>query len=153
MFLAEKRKRRILDEFNLYQELKDSLVTTHPPNLDTSFPAQIPELLGQLNLFVLNLSSHKQSTVFIACLIGRNLSAIRDMFCNQVIAGNFIDVVQQVLPKKGYSQSQIYFLIKLFKLVEKFNKLQYVSISVTKFKNNYKFLNKKIEQEADFWRQ
>jgi len=150
--LVENRKRKHQDDFELYQELKDSVVTMAPPILDTVLPASVPDMIGQLNSLLLNFNSRKQNNISVACLMGRNLSHIQDFFYNDGnIAGNFIDCVHQLVPKKGFSKTYIYFLIKLYKFAERFKKLEYVSIAISKLETNFTYLSKMIEREAEFW--
>ena len=84
--------------------------------------------------------------------MGRNLSYIQDFFYNDGnVAGNFIDCVHQIVPKRGFSKSYIYFLIKLYKFAERFKKIQYVSFTITKLEKKFTFLSKMIEREPEFW--
>ena len=152
---GEKRKRKKADDLTVYRELKESsIIVVNPPVIDITLVNKLPELLGQLKTFYDELNSHRRSNVYIACFMGRNLSHIQDLYYNDPnTTGDFIKAVHCYVPKQGFSKTYIYFLIKLFKTVERFNKLQYVSMSISKIQHNFKFLSRMIEQEADFWRQ
>ena len=60
--------------------------------------------------------------------------------------------MQDISKEIHYSKNYIYFILSFYKLVEKFEKLKYISLPLTFVKNNLKLIRKIVHSEPDFWK-
>ena len=84
----------------------------------------------------------RRQIVYFSCLQGQVLKRLKD------ISGK---KMSQLLKLTKYSQSHAYFLINLFELSDKYNKLMYSDLPIRFFKNNVKEIASICESEKVFF--
>jgi hypothetical protein len=81
--------------------------------------------------------------------MGRNLLEIKNS--SHMTGKQFINYVTQYLPKH-YGRSDIYFMVNLNKLAEKFNALMYFTLGTGVLKSRLKQVEQVLRKEPDFWK-
>ena len=84
----------------------------------------------------------KKRLVYFSCLQGQVLKRLKE------ISGKNM---AQLLKTTSHSQSQAYFLIKFFELVDKNNKLMYSSLPIRFFKTNLKMIRSICDEEPSLF--
>ena len=105
------------------------------------------KLIEQLQEYEAAIESNKQNEIFMKCMIGRNLTLIQKKKKKGAV---FIEFVTKHLT--SYSQSMIYFLMKLYNLTSVYNRLMYVTIGIGVLKTKFKLVEELVEEEPDFWK-
>jgi len=143
----------MVDERVFYEELLSSISYRNYTTIDDSVnETDVDTLFTQIKSFQLNLISFKQNQIYIYCLIGRNFKFLQNNFKKNPCKGKFITLVEEKFPNEKYSKSYIYFLIKLYKTTQEYNKLAYTSFPLRKILSNFKLICKLIEKDKIFWK-
>ena len=113
-------------EEKFYKQLKDSIVSRKVEVTDDNPPATTEQLAEQLKEqlkeFHAAIDSNKQNETYMKCLMGRNLLKIQQITGKRGVG--FISFVQKQIQITKYKQSEIYFMMKLHALSEKYPRLR-----------------------------
>ena len=104
------------------------------------------KLIKQLKEYEAAIESNKQTEIYMKCMIGRNLKLIQKKKKKGAV---FINFVKKHLT--SYSQSMIYFLMKLYDLATVYSRLMYVTLGIGVLKTKFKLVEELLEEEPDFW--
>jgi len=135
------------ETIQFHQQLKASVVHQTVTVQDDSMPSEPSGIIEQIREFHSAANYSNRRTVYMHCLMGRNLNALKDMAEGK----DFIHDVQEKLPKE-YSRSQIYFLIDLHKLATEYNNIMFLSFPIGKLKSKFSLVKQLVHQDEDFWK-
>jgi hypothetical protein len=155
-----KKVKRQIDATRLYVKAKNSvLLERRSTDVDDAQPDSTQELLEQLVGYEANVRSINKLSVYVACMMGRNLAIIHQRYKDNKEAKSFFDVVHEYLPKKvsrndkdGYSTSQLYFYMSLHKLAFEYNKVMYISANILgNLKSQFSGFSELVKLDGDWW--
>ena len=136
-------------EEKFYKQLKDSIVSRKVEVTDDNPPATTEQLAEQLKEFHAAIDSNKQNETYMKCLMGRNLLKIQQITGKRGVG--FISFVQKQIQITKYKQSEIYFMMKLHALSEKYPRLRLVTIGSGTLKSRLGKIEKLMGNEKRFW--
>jgi len=152
IFLTGPKKRKVAaddDEASQFHEqLKASVIHNIVTVQDDSMPSEPSAILEQIKEFHSAANYNNRQTVYMHCLMGRNLDALKK---NKAEDKDFIADVQKKLPKE-YSRSQIYFLIDLHKLANVYNNIMFLSFPIGQLKSKFSLVKQLVRRDKDFWK-
>jgi hypothetical protein len=149
--LPPRRKELSAEDMEKFaKKLKDSVVYKSSTITNEQLPDEADERAKQLREFHAALKSNERQETYIKCLMGRNLLEIKNS--SRMKGKQFIDYVRRYLPKL-YGQSDIYFMMNLYKLADEYNALMYVTLGTGILKSRLKQVEEVLRKEPDFWKQ
>jgi len=128
-----------------YDRLKSSVVVENLGLQKDKLPKTPQEISEQLTEINKVIMSQKQNSIYGYCLIGRNLAALG------LKGKELINSAHQYLPATHYGRSQIYFLMNLYELAMKYNKLSRVSIGIGELKTKFKLVRELMQENDRDW--
>lgn len=136
-------------EERFYKTLKDSVVSRKVEANDI-LPDTPEKLAEQLLEFHAAIYSSKQNETYMKCLMGRNLLKIQEGSGKKGV--DLINFVQKHMTE--YKQSEIYFMMKLYKLCLSYPRMSQVTIGTGILKSKLSVIQKLIEtkKEEDYWK-
>ena len=144
--LGERTSTKADQEQRFHDELKTSVTLRKYTEVVDSVPTTQDDIGRQLKELHENLRCHKRMQTYIKCLMGRNLSLLQNE--NKK---DFITLAHQYLPT-SYSRSEIYFMIKLYKLSEDFPRISFVTLPIRVMKAKFKLIEKLVLEDSDYWK-
>jgi len=133
----------------LANALKNSLSAEIHLTVDARKPSTTTGLAEQLKEYHSNIKSSKHLEVYLKCLMGRNLCEIHNSYKSKGRKANFMKFVKSNLTT--YSDSEIYFMMKLHKLSEEFPRLMYVTLGTGVLKSKLKWVEQVMREDKVFW--
>ena len=152
---AKKVKRSAApDATTLFQTAKHSIKARFCTDVDFTEPDSTEDLLEQLKEYQFNAISINNLSIFLACMMGRNLDIIHQRYKDMNIPiKKFLADVHTYLPDKQFSKGQIYFLINLFKLANEYNKVMYISANIMgHLKTRFASFSQLVKADGEWWK-
>lgn len=140
-----------VEKAELRTKLMNSVVRrpTHIANFDDSLPDTVEDIECQLQDYHTKYRHYESRAVFIKCMMGRNMLEIRR---KTGLKGKRLTVrIREILPDCVLSNSELYFLMKLYKVTETYSRLAHVTVDVSLLKNKFRIISKILEEDETHW--